>query len=80
VFCNIQVLVDGTAAVHGPVPFDSADDGPGNSVNSYEANSMQFVAGPKAAGTHTVRVQYSVSAFGQLSLLGRTLTVMRSKR
>lgn len=80
-FCHIRVLVDGTQANPGAVTFDSADDGPGGSVNSYETNSMQFIAGPKSAGAHTVTVQWAMSPYtnGTFTLLGRTLTVLRSK-
>jgi hypothetical protein len=80
-FCYVRVLVDGNVAQPGPIVFDSTDDGPYNSVNSYEANSMQFVAGPKRAGTHSVRVQYGFAPFASagFTLTARTLTVLRSR-
>jgi hypothetical protein len=80
-FCQIRVLVDGNVVPPGLVAFDSTDDGPGGSVNSYETNSMQFVAGPKRAGAHTVTVQWAISpsSGASFTLTGRTLTVLRSK-
>lgn len=80
-FCQIRVLVDGNVAAPGAVIFDSTDDGPGGSVNSYETNSMQFIAGPKRAGKHTVTVQYAISPFSSAAfgLTARTLTVLRSR-
>lgn len=80
-FCQVRVLVNGTEAAPGPVIFDSTEDGGTGNVNSYEVNSMQFVAGPLGAGNHTVKVQYSMSPYSSatFTVISRTLTVLRSK-
>ena len=54
-FCYVRILVDGTEAPPGQVIFESAADG--NISSAIEANSMQFVAGPLNAGSHTIKVQ-----------------------
>ena len=41
---------------------------------------MQFVAGPLAAGSHTVRIRYRVDeSEARFALVQRTHTVLRSK-
>ena len=76
--CIVRVLVDSSAAKPGDIAFDSAFDG--NTFSAPEANSMQFVAGPLSAGSHTVKVQYRVDeASSGFDLRARTLTVLRSK-
>jgi hypothetical protein len=77
-FCYVDVTVDGISAAPGLVQFDSAIDG--NSANAPEANSMQYVAGPLAAGRHVVTVRYRVDeSNATFQLLSRTLTVLRSR-
>ena len=76
--CWVRVLVDNGTALPGQVIFDSAADG--NALSAYEANSMQFVAGPLSAGSHTVKVQaYLDETFSSFQLDTRTLSVLRSK-
>jgi len=77
-YCQIRVLVDGIAAPPGPVNFDSAADG--NSALAAEANSMQFVAGPLNAGSHTIKVQGLVDeAQSTFVVRSRTLSILRSR-
>lgn len=78
-YCNIRVLVDGAAAEPSQVVFDSTEDSGTGNVNSWETNSMQFVAGPIGAGKHTVRVQYSITGSATFSVAARTLTVLRAR-
>jgi hypothetical protein len=77
-YCQIRVLVDGAAALPGFVNFDSAADG--NSAIAPETNSMQFVAGPLNAGSHTIKVQGLVDeAQSTFVLTSRTLSILRSR-
>ena len=78
-YCLVAVLVDGSPASPGDVIFDNSHDGA-----SFESNSMQFVTGPLAAGSHTVRVMYRVDtgtggSDAVFSVGYRTLTVLRSR-
>jgi hypothetical protein len=74
--CLIRLQVDGVSAPPGEIIFDTAADG----ESAPEANSMQFVAGPVSAGSHTVLVQYRVDeASSSFYTFNRTLTVLRSK-
>ena len=83
-YCYVRVLVNGNEAQPGGVVFDSGEDA-ANSVEAFnwETNSMQFVYGPVAAGTHTVKVQFrfwsEIYCSGECFTLGRhTLSVLRS--
>ena len=67
-YCQIRVLVDGNAAPPGIVTFDSAADG--NAAIAGETNSMQFVAGPLNAGSHTIKVQGLVDEAQSTFVLG----------
>jgi len=73
VLCYVRLLVDNNPAPPGDLIFNSNASGPG-------AHSMQFVAGPLSAGTHTVEVQWMVDEVGAtFQMAERTLTVLRSK-
>jgi hypothetical protein len=75
--CYIRVQVDGVSAPPGEVIFDSAGDGESYAL---EAGSMQFVAGPVSAGSHTVRVDYRVNEPNSAFMMSaRALTVIRSR-
>jgi hypothetical protein len=77
VLCRLRVLVDGQPALPGAMTFDTAGDG---EILSYEANSMQFVAGPLNPGQHTIKAQASVNEPNSSFFLGpRTLSVLRSR-
>ncbi len=74
--CYIDVFVDNTATSPSHVVW-SADNGGMALLNS---QSRQFVAGPLAAGTHTITVAGSGdNSASQLKLLQPTLTVLRSQ-
>jgi hypothetical protein len=73
-------VVDGNAAQ----PLDAVfATGTNTNQHLYESNSMQFVAGPKLAGAHIVKIQYRTDTENAPDLLfqvdQRTLTVMRSR-
>ena len=79
-YCYVRVLVDGVGAAPGAVVFDSLEGNPsGESPYAWEANTMQFVAGPLEAGTHTIKVQWRVNDSISFWAGKRTLTVLRSK-
>ena len=81
-YCLVRVLVDGAPASPGDVVFDSRpDSGDVNPYSEYSwtANSMQFVSGPLAAGSHTVKVQWRVNEVIEFWAAKRTLTVLRTK-
>jgi len=78
--CSIMVLVDGNQALPGEVIFASAGDAVGAENFAIEANSMQFVAGPLNAGTHTIKVRGAPNEPSTLfALNARTLSVLRSR-
>jgi hypothetical protein len=81
--CLVRVLVDDAVAAPGEVIFDSNADNYASSLLeavAWETNSMQFVAGPVKAGTHTVTVQWRVNGSDStFKIKGRTLTVLRAK-
>ena len=75
-YCYVRVLVDGAEAAPGYVVFDAAPDS--NVWEAKEANSLQFVAGPLAAGPHTVQAQGFIGGVSSsFNLYERTLSVMR---
>ena len=80
--CRIRALVDSSVVAPGEVIFA---DAAGTSeaqfpYEVFEAHSMQFVAGPLKAGTHTVTMQYQVIQGTPYFELGsRILSILRSK-
>jgi hypothetical protein len=80
--CRIRALVDSSVVAPGEVSFA---DAAGTTDADYpwqvfEAHSMQFVAGPLSAGTHTVTLQYQVQNGTPLfEHSNRTLSILRSK-
>jgi len=75
--CTARVVVDGNPAQPLQATFASATSA---NQHLYQSNSMQFVAGPKLAGAHTVKVQYmSNDPNVYFYVEARTLTVLRSK-
>ena len=79
--CAIKVLLDGNVVSPGEVIWTHVEQTEGDT----SVGSMQWVAGPVAAGEHVVKVQAQmepppvVLPPGSFTLLGRTLTVLRSK-
>jgi hypothetical protein len=74
-WCHVRVVVDGTPAAPPNPVFAAVPDG-----GSWDANSMQFVAGPVGSGDHVVKVQFWVEpSGGGITLRERTLTVLRSR-
>ena len=77
-YCYLRARVDGQAISPGEVIFATTPD-TANAI-SWEANSMQFVAGPVAAGQHTIDIRWRVEMSGvSFAVYGRTLTVLSSK-
>jgi hypothetical protein len=72
--CFVTATVNGAG---GPQPPSAIF---ASTTAEYESHSMQFVAGPLAAGNHIVRIRYSPNVVGGYFEIGpRTLTVLRSK-
>ena len=79
--CAIRVLLDGNVVSPGEVIWTHVERREGDT----SVRSMQWIAGPVAAGEHIVKVQAQmeppavVLPPGSFTLVGRTLTVLRSK-
>jgi len=76
--CKVRVLMDGNPVTPGEVYFGSPRD-PESPPYGSETHSMQWVAGPITAGTHTIKVQWDMLADARFFVTERTLTVLRSK-
>ena len=80
-FCWVRVIVDGSSASPGDIAFGSGVIS-NFSSQAWQANSMQFTAGPLASGSHTVSVKWWESdddGQGDFRVESRTLTVLRSR-
>jgi hypothetical protein len=78
-FCGLRVLVDGSMPAPGEVFFNSVATNSGTGAG-WQTNSMQWVAGPLSAGSHTITVQWHVdNASVHFGIDRRILTVLRSK-
>jgi hypothetical protein len=79
--CLVRALVNSNMVAPGEVVFDNANESweMDDPWLGFEANSMQFVAGPLKPGTYTVAMQYRTLNGGPVfELQSRTLSVLRS--
>lgn len=71
--CYVQALINGNYVIgnsYALVTFATPDR---------TTNSMQWVSGPMAAGTYTVKIQAAAAVGHTITLDARTLSVLRSK-